>query len=207
MCCRFYVLPQDRELAPVLRAAAKSGLLTRFARADAGTPVLTGEIAPSAVAAVVACDRQRQAAVFPMRWGFSLPGKTSLLVNARVETAAEKPSFRQAWQSHRCVIPASWYFEWQQRPAEDGAKAAKQKYAIRPRDGTTVYLAGLYRIENGLPVFVVLTRPPSPDVAQIHDRMPLILPKQAVRTWIQPDARAEDLLSMAVTALAPEIAK
>ncbi|MFR7618630.1 MAG: SOS response-associated peptidase family protein [Subdoligranulum sp.] len=46
-----------------------------------------------------------------MKWGFQIRGR-SLIVNARTETAAEKPTFREAWEKRRCIIPASWYFEW-----------------------------------------------------------------------------------------------
>ena len=61
------------------------------------------------------------------------------------------------------------------------------------------WLCGLYRIEEGLPVFVILTREPGDEIRFIHDRMPLILPEDAVDEWIRPDASPEKLLSQAVT--------
>ena len=69
------------------------------------------------------------------------------------------------------------------------------------------WLCGLYRIENGLPAFVILTKEPSPDVAHIHDRMPMILPKRAVREWINPAVKPEDLLPYAVSGMAAEKAE
>ena len=61
------------------------------------------------------------------------------------------------------------------------------------------WLAGLYRIENGLPVFVVLTREPAEELRFIHDRMPLILPEQLVDEWIRPGAKPEELVKEALT--------
>ena len=156
------------------------------------------------IAPAIATSRRGEQAVFPMRWGFTLDGRRGPIVNARAETAAEKPSFRELWRHHRCILPASYYFEWQHLPAEDGRTTTGVKYAIQPRDSAVTWLCGLYRIENGLPVYVVLTRTPSDDVAHIHDRMPLILPKDCVGAWIDPDVRAEELLPRALTRLAAE---
>ena len=61
------------------------------------------------------------------------------------------------------------------------------------------WLCGLYRIEEGLPVFVVLTRAPGGEISFIHDRMPLILPEKCIDDWIRPDNRPEDLLGEALT--------
>ena len=61
------------------------------------------------------------------------------------------------------------------------------------------WLCGLYRIENGMPVFVVLTREPGEGIRFIHDRMPLIMPEQLVNEWIRPDVKPEELLPYALT--------
>ena len=87
---------------------------------------------------------------------FQIPGR-SLLVNARVETAAEKPTFKEAWEKHRCIVPASWYYEWEHLTGNSGQKKVGDKYMIQPRGSSMTWLAGLYRIEDGLPVFAVLT--------------------------------------------------
>jgi putative SOS response-associated peptidase YedK len=75
------------------------------------------------------------------------------------------------------------------------------KYMIRPKDGGITWLCGLYRIENGLPVFVILTREPGEEIRFIHDRMPLILPEQYIDAWISPETKPEDLLDKALTEL------
>ena len=204
MCCRFFIGEFDPELAPVLKAALNSPLLPRFQKAHPAPLVQAGEVRPKDLVAAVASDRQRKPAVFPMVWGFTIPGRSAPLVNARVETASEKASFRESWRQHRCAVPASWYFEWQHLPTRDGRKTVSVKYAIQPREASVTWLCGLYRIEDGLPYFVILTREPSPDVAHIHDRMPLILPREAVREWINPDIDPAEVLPLAATSLAAE---
>ena len=72
---------------------------------------------------------------------------------------------------------------------------------LQPKGSTITWLCGLYRIENGLPVFVVLTREPSDNIRFIHNRMPLIMPDQLVNQWIRPDVKPEDLVESAVTNL------
>ena len=176
-------------------------------------PVKTcGEMCPTDVVPVIAPDRTGGRAVFPMKWGYS---GQSLLFNARSETAAGKPTFREDWQRHRCIVPASWYFEWRLLPGDDGQESTgedfaaeqsrnpfpvlKQKYRIQPKDSAVTWLCGLYRIENGLPVFVILTREPGEEIRFIHDRMPLILPEKYIDDWIRPDAKPEELLDKALT--------
>ena len=148
---------------------------------------------------VIALNRAGKKTVFPMKWGFSIP-KTGtgsrLLINARVETAAQKSAFREAWAAHRCIVPASWYFEWEH---DDAGKATKTKYAIRPQRQSLTWLCGLYRLEQGLPVFVILTREPSEDIRFIHDRMPLMLPREQVDAWISPREKPESILPFAQT--------
>ena len=140
---------------------------------------------------------------FPRRWGFQIPGG-SLVVNARSETAASKPTFRDAWRSHRCIVPASWYFEWEHTKTPAGKTKTGDKYAIQPRNEQMTWLCGLYRMEDGFPVFTVLTREPTQYLRQIHDRMPLILPKNMIQEWIRPDNKPEELLEYAVTDLVAE---
>jgi putative SOS response-associated peptidase YedK len=151
---------------------------------------------PTDVVPVIAPNRHGERAVFPMKWGFS--GKT-LLINARSETAAVKPTFKEAWQRHRCIIPASWYFEWEHRIGNDGRKYTGDKYMLQPRGSSVTWLCGLYRIEEGLPVFVVLTREPGEEIRFLHDRMPLILPQDLVGEWIRPGANPEELVQEALT--------
>lgn len=204
MCCRFYIKENDPDFIPILDGAEKSGLFPRVQKAHPAPLVRAGEVRPTNVAAVLAMDKQQKPALFPMIWGFTTPGRKVPIINARSESAAEKPLFLEAWEKHRCIIPASWYFEWQHLPSEDGRSTIKTKYAIQPKDGNITYLCGLYRIENGLPVFVILTKEAGEDVAHIHDRMPLILPKEAIKAWINPSVSAKTVLPYALTAMKAE---
>lgn len=154
--------------------------------------VKTGEVSPGDVVAVIASNRELKPQPFGMFWGYHLPnGK--LLFNARSETAAQKAIFADGTAHRRCLIPASHYFEWQDTP--DG----KAKYAIAPKESSGMLLAGIYRFENNLPVFTILTRTPSDDIAMIHDRMPVILPREAAADWLNPRYHGEEILSVALT--------
>ena len=205
MCCRFYIKENDPDFIPILDGAEKSGLFPRVQKAHPAPLVRAGEVRPTNVAAVLAMDKQQKPALFPMIWGFTTPGRKVPIINARSESAAEKPTFRDAWEKHRCVVPASWNFEWQHTPTEDGRGTVSTKFAIQPKDAEIMFLCGLYRIEeNGLPAFVILTRQASEDVASIHERMPLMLPKEAIKAWINPSVSAKTVLPYALTAMKAE---
>ncbi len=185
--------PANPELRALVKEMNRSALAGRFREETGGRLEAEGEIFPSAVLPVLAVNRSGEERVFPMRWGFSRQGR--LLINARVETAAQKPTFWEAWRAHRCVIPASWYFEWE----HDGKNRPGRKYALRPEPEGIIRLAGLYRMENGLPEFVILTRPAAECVAWMHDRMPLMLPPEAAKEWIRPTADPEALAGQCLT--------
>ncbi|MBO6268646.1 MAG: SOS response-associated peptidase [Clostridium sp.] len=193
MCGRYW-MEDSSEIQEITEEMNRSPLLGRWKE---GILVRTcGEVRPTDVVPVIASDRTGRRAVFPMKWGFS--GK-SLLINARTETAAEKPTFRECWERRRCIVPASWYFEWEHFPDKGRKTRVGDKYAIRPKNSEMTWLCGLYRIEEGLPSFVVLTREPGEGIRFIHDRMPLILPKRYTDDWIRPDTKPEKLLDMALT--------
>lgn len=188
MCCRYWV-EESPELREIVEEMNRSPLVHKWQQT---TGIKTyGEIRPTDVVPVIAPNRSGMRAVFPMRWGY--PGKT-LLMNARTETAASKPTFKEDWHKHRCIVPASWYFEWEHRLGNDGKKHTGDKYMIQPKDSTMTWLCGLYRIEDGLPHFVVLTREPGEEIRFIHDRMPLIMPERLVDEWVRPDTKPEELL-------------
>jgi putative SOS response-associated peptidase YedK len=193
MCCRYW-FDESPELRPFVEEMNRSPLVEKFV--ETGSITTQGEVRPTNVVPVIASNRRGEKAVYPMKWGFS--GRT-LLVNARSETAATKPTFSDAWKSHRCIVPASCYFEWEHLVSDDGRRKTGPKYLIRPKDSAVTWMCGLYRIENGLPGFVVLTREPGESIRFIHDRMPLIMPEDLTGEWIRPAARPEDLLPHALT--------
>ncbi|WP_346899527.1 SOS response-associated peptidase [uncultured Roseibium sp.] len=123
-----------------------------------------------------------------VRWGLvpswvKDPASFSLLINARAETAAEKPSFRAAMRHHRCLIPASGFYEWRRTPE------GKQPYWISPADGGLMAFAGLWDtwsdpdggdIDTG----AVLTTTANKTIGRIHHRMPAILMPEAFDDWL-----------------------
>lgn len=119
------------------------------------------------------------------------------MINARSETAATKPSFKRAMQARRCLIPADGWYEWQRGPDH------KQPYYTHHADGSSLAMAGIWefwkpkddpdgRYPDGLITASVLTTAAVGVLAQVHDRMPLLLPPSAWDDWLDPDAGAGD---------------
>ena len=167
--------------------------------------VTSGEVRPTDLVPVIASSKAMEPAVFPMVWGFHLTRSSSPIVNARVETAMEKATFKESWESRRCIIPASYYFEWEHLKNAAGKVKTGDKYMIQPKGSKLTFMAGLYRIEEikgiKVPVFTILTRDPAENIRFIHDRMPVILPKDSIREWIQPEAKPEQIVKNAIQAI------
>jgi putative SOS response-associated peptidase YedK len=198
MCCRYWA-DESPELRAIVEEMNRSPLVRKW---QEKTQVKTyGEMRPTDVVPVIAPNRYGKRAVFPMKWGFA--GR-SLMMNARSETAAVKPTFKEAWERRRCIVPASWYFEWEHLRGNDGKNYTGDKYMIQPKGSTMTWMCGLYRIDEGFPVFVVLTREPGEEIRFIHDRMPLILPEKCIDDWINPYVKPEKLIGEALTEMAFE---
>lgn len=132
------------------------------------------------------------------RWGL-VPswakdtGIGAKLINARSETAAEKPAFRSAFKARRCLVPADGFYEW----VADGK--AKQPWLLEPKAGGPLAFAGLWehwQQPDGadLQSCTILTTQASADIAHLHDRMPVILAPDVYDTWLDaPVAVAQAL--------------
>ena len=153
-----------------------------------------------------------------MIWGFTHEASEQPIVNCRIETADQKALWKDSWYRRRCIIPASWYYEWGIPPSEIGFRNAneqhsikKEKYAIQPKGAEITYLAGLYRFEEHrgvhIPVFAVLTREAAAPVSIIHNRMPVILGKEHLREWIRPDGDPGSIATKTLTKMVVEKAK
>lgn len=148
-----------------------------------------------------------------VRWGLvpswaKDPGIGSRMINARVETVAEKPAYKRAFAKRRCLLPADGYFEWY--PTEEKAKAGKprkQPFFIRPQDGGVLAMAGLYEIwrdptrdEDDPLRFVwsctVITTDAEDDLGHIHDRMPMMVERERWASWLDTEASPDDLLAL-----------
>ena len=180
MCGRYYIAADDaeEELREIIESMNRRG--------DAGAKT-SGDILPTDAAPVMAKNRRMENSVFAMKWGFTAANGGNV-INARSETAAEKPMFRDGIVRRRCVIPASSYYEWEKCGAE------KVKYAIRSRNASVTYMAGLYRFEASGPVFTILTRSPVGSIAFVHDRMPVLLPRELLNDWLNPQCPAQEVL-------------
>ena len=204
MCTRYFIDNTDPVLIPIIKEMEEAPLHQTFLKRQASPVISSGEIFPTNIVPVIAPDKHGKRAVYPMKWGYQLQnGKP--LVNARSETAAEKPTFREDWMRHRCIVPASCYFEWKHLKDEDnllGEKVKPKKYMFQTEGSSVTWMCGLYRIENGLPFFVILTKDAGEELRQIHDRMPLILPEDKIIDWIDPSKRAEDVLPFATERMA-----
>lgn len=117
-------------------------------------------------------------------------------INARSETVAEKPSFRDAYKKRRCLIPATGFYEWQKT---DGGKVP---YHIVPKDGLWAF-AGLWeRWEKGdepLETFTILTTQAAKSIEHIHPRMPSILEPEDYDAWLDTETDGETLVDLAST--------
>ena len=107
------------------------------------------------------------------------------MINARLETAAEKPSFRRAWAKRRCLLPADGYYEWY------AGEGPKQPFYIHRPDGHSLAMAGLYEFwkdgEDWLVTTCVLTTDAPDELGRIHDRMPLLVPDENWAAWLDPE--------------------
>ena len=204
MCTRYFVKNMTPELKEIIEQVDVSPLSKRFI--NAGNIIKKeGEIRPTDVVPVLAPNPLGDRTVYPMKWGYTNQYRGgSLLLNARSETAFEKPTFKEDWLKHRCIIPASYYFEWEHFKSTDGKVKTGDKYAIQPRGCTVTWLCGLYRIEEGYPVFVVLTKEPTAELSKIHDRMPLMLPKERIDEWISPASDPAEIVPFALSDMVME---
>jgi putative SOS response-associated peptidase YedK len=155
----------------------------------------------------------------PLTWGLvpSWAKDRSIgarLINARVETVAEKPAFRKAFASRRCLLPADGFYEWYTPDGHDAdsprGKVKKQPFFLHRRDGGLLVMAGLYEIWRDptldrdddaawLRTCTVITTAATDAAGHIHDRMPMVVRPDAIDAWLDPTltdpARVLDLLA------------
>lgn len=198
MCCRYY-MESSPALRPIVEAAQRSKLYINNIQRIAKPLTTEGEVFPDSLVPVIATGKSGQKKVFPMIWGYNVPGINRIIPNARIETASEKAVFRDSWAIHRCAVPASWYYEWEHFSTPSGKSRAGDKYAIMPKDSEMTWLCGFYRLEDEFPHFIILTREPRESIAFIHDRMPFILPESEVDKWIDPNMNPHMLVPSALT--------
>lgn len=178
------------------------GGVGEFDPADFGLPrfppdlVVRYNVAPSQMAPVVANRSERKLEFF--RWGLvpfwaKDPRIGNRMINARAETLAEKPSFRNAFRKRRCLVLADGFYEWKREGR------VKSPYHIRLQAGIPFAFAGLWEAWTppegpDLFTYAVVTTEPNPLMKTIHDRMPVILSPDAYSRWLDPEpCRPADL--------------
>lgn len=141
-----------------------------------------GEIFPTNTVPVL---HGQELSPFPAIWGYpGFKGK-GVIINARAETAAEKYTFKESLLYRRCVIPTTGYIEWD---------AGKVKYRFNLPDTRMLYLGGFYKPFADGVRFVILTTAPNESVADVHDRMPLIILPEFRQRWIEDTPSAMNYL-------------
>jgi len=193
MCGRYQLKTEAKRLAELFRAERVEGadlLVPRYNIAP-GTPVL------------IARDTPTGRAIEHVRWGLvpawaDDPKIGYKMINARSETVVQKPAFKSAMKYRRCIVPCSGFYEWKRLDAK-----TKQPHHITVQGADAFGLAGLWErwqdpAGNELETMAILTCAPNEMMADLHDRMPVILPPDVFDAWLDSDqqdaARAAELL-------------
>jgi putative SOS response-associated peptidase YedK len=187
MCSRYFLDADGNIIAYTFSVPSQERIRKRF------------NIAPTQEAPVIRAAAGGGREVRLLRWGLVPSWAKDLkvgtkMINARSEGAQEKPAFRAAIRQRRCIVPASGFFEWQ------GDAGRKQPFAITVPEQPLLAFAGLWerwKPAEGEPVetFTIMTTEANEQVARIHDRMPVILPADAIDTWLAgPPEEARALL-------------
>lgn len=140
-----------------------------------------------------------------MRWGL-VPAWASTvkdadkysMINAKSEEIAEKRSYKAAFQKRRCIVPVSGFFEWKQN------EKPKRPFAIKLKDNSIMSLAGIWerwisKVDGEVvDSFAIVTTSPNSLMAEIHNRMPVILPVSLEEKWLDPETKTEELAAVMV---------
>lgn len=187
MCGRYTLSQSGDAIATAFGISAIPNLPPRF------------NIAPTQnVPAVLQTEGDRE--IDLLHWGLIPSWAKDLsignkMINARAETIAEKPSFRNAFKRRRCLIVSDGFFEWQRR------EKRKQPYYFRVGKGELFAFAGLWehwQDTSGTEInsCTIVTTSPNELMAEIHDRMPVILHAEDYDRWLDPDANSSELQSL-----------
>lgn len=176
MCSRYNLTSPPEAVRSYFNCRIETGFPPRF------------NIAPTQPVAIVRNDQAGARELHLVRWGLipswvKDPRQFSTLINARSETAAEKPSFRGAMRHRRCLVPANGFYEW------TGPAGRKRPHVFRPVDRGLMAFAGLHEHWLGadgseVETMAILTVAANGTVAPIHDRMPVILAQAQFEPWL-----------------------
>lgn len=196
MCARFFIISAPQSLRKVFTYAEQPNFPPRY------------NIAPTDPVPVVVHERGERHFML-MRWGFlpswvKDPADYPLVINIRSETALEKPSFRTAIMRRRALMPADGFYEWR--------KEGRQKipHRIRRVDQEPLAFAALWDTWVGkdgseIDTVAIMTQQARGPVAELHDRMPLMIPLDRLSDWLDPMMNAPAALDLALSSPVPEL--
>lgn len=177
MCGRYSLTTPSEALADMFDAGPLDSFPPRY------------NIAPTQHVPVVRLDPDSRREWAMLRWGLipswaKDPAIGNRMINARAETAAEKPSFRAAMRRRRCLVPTDGFYEWQKSGNQ------KQPMRIELADGKPFAFAGLWEhwqspAGDAVETFTILTTEASADLSAIHHRMPVILAPEHYQVWLE----------------------
>lgn len=189
MCGRYTIHSSFQVIADLFEVESGPALVPRY------------NVAPTQDVPVVRLDQEQHRELVMMRWGLvpywaKDPKIGNSLINARSESVSEKPAFRNAFQRRRCLVVADGFFEWKK------TGASKQPYWIHLKSGEPFALAGLWeywKAEDGSKAITsctIVTTAANEFLYDLHDRMPVILPKESHSAWLDPQNDEPDLKSL-----------
>lgn len=176
MCGRYYVDDEtSKEIEKIIAELDKKYSNQEYKK---------GEIFPTNdVPILVAKDKKIEPDL--LKWGFPNFKNNGVIINARAETAFEKPMFRTSLTTRRCIIPANGFYEW---------NANKDKIYFTPKTEPIMYMAGIYNIYDNKARFVILTTEANSSIEDVHNRMPLLLHSDQLDQWVFDDMRTSAIL-------------
>jgi putative SOS response-associated peptidase YedK len=149
-----------------------------------GKEVRTGEIFPTNLAPILR-EENHEASPTLSIWGFPKFDGKGVIINARSETAFEKKTFRDSLLNRRCIIPSTGFYEWD---------SEKRKFLFSLEGTNTLFMAGLYSYYGDELRYVILTTEANDSMKEVHNRMPLIIEKRDISTWIMDHRATNDFL-------------
>ena len=174
MCGRFVVLSEKEKIELKFKGKLPADYEKRF------------NLAPTQKAIV---KKQTSDNFEWLNWGFSL---TSLVINARIETIFEKPSFNKLLENNRCIIPSNGFYEWER-------SKFSQPYFLSLENKQLFGYAGFWQnythMNTTISQFVIMTLPAKGIITTIHDRLPAILPTHLENEWLNPNTDIKSLIS------------
>ncbi len=189
MCGRYnFTVEQNDEIIEILEK-----LNAKFHNAA----VKTGDIYPTNQAPILTLEQEEISPTISA-WGFPKFNEKGVIINARSESAFEKKTFRDSLLNRRCIIPSTGFYEWD---------SEKRKFLFRMEGTKVLYMAGLYSRYGEELRFVILTTEANASMKEIHTRMPLVIPKQEIATWIKENSATGELLTRVPPQLVKEVVK